>query len=115
MSADTAVMRRRLPSRSPARAVLPKWIYEREHEEVADDMGFIHEQHGRVAIETRRESFIVHMGYGYDPSGNERDDSLGAFGRHWREMPHPEFLHEDLDDLITALTEIRDRRRGGRP
>lgn len=69
-------------------------------------MGFIRERHGRITVETRRESFIVHTSYGYDEEGNEHSDDLGPFGVWWRESPHPEFLNEDLDDLIAALQEI---------
>ena len=32
---------------------------------------------------------------------------LGDFGKYWRECAHPEFLSEDLDDLINALLEIK--------
>ena len=69
-------------------------------------MGFIHERIGRFSIETRRESFIIHPNYGYDEAGNEHSDDLGSFGEHWRSTPHPEFLNEDLDDLIAALSAI---------
>jgi hypothetical protein len=71
-------------------------------------MDFLTERVGRFTIETRRESFIVHPNYGYDDEGNEHSDELGHFGVHWRNHPHPEFLIEDLDDLIEALTMIRD-------
>lgn len=46
-------------------------------------MGFIYQPHGDIAIEGRRESFIIH---------DEKDNN-----------PHPEFYLTDLDDLITAL------------
>lgn len=71
-------------------------------------MGFIHEARGRITIETRRESFIIHPQYGYNAAGDEHSDDLGRFGVHWRSTPHPEFLIADLDDLIGALTEIRE-------
>lgn len=29
------------------------------------------------------------------------------FARHWRETPNPEFLNEDIDDLIAALEDLR--------
>jgi hypothetical protein len=70
-------------------------------------VGFIHEPHGRITVETRRESFIVHTSYGYDASGNVHCAELGAFGKYWRDHPHPEFLLEDLDDLIQALYSVR--------
>jgi hypothetical protein len=70
-------------------------------------MGFIHEDVGRISIETRRESFIIHPNYGYNVEGNEHSEDLGSFGRHWRESPHPEFLNDDLDDLIAALEHVR--------
>lgn len=43
-------------------------------------MGFIHEDHGRISIETRRESFIIHAGYGYVPGVFQLRDfaALGA-------------------------------------
>lgn len=72
-------------------------------------MGFIRDQVGRITIETRRESFIVHTDYGYDESGNEHSDRDGEFGVQWRENGHPEFYWVDLDDLIAALEEARDR------
>jgi hypothetical protein len=73
-------------------------------------MGFINEPHGRITVETRRESFVVHPNYGYDETGAEHSDALGAFGRHWRETPHPEFLYDDLRDLIKALAAIAKER-----
>lgn len=71
-------------------------------------MGFIRDRYGRITIETRRESFIVHTNYGYDADGNEHSDDLGSFGRHWRESCHPEFLNDDIDDLIAALQDARE-------
>ena len=53
-------------------------------------MGFIHDSHGRVTIETRSESLIVHADYGYDETGNEWSDRDGKFGEHWRTMGHPD-------------------------
>lgn len=105
-------------------------------------MGLILESHGRIAVEERRESFIVHPTYGYertcpvcegdppsplmgecaggctvafrerrvDEPGRVPDFADEPFGEHWRERAHPEFLLEDLDDLIAALTELRERR-----
>ena len=70
-------------------------------------MGFIRDRFGRITVESRSESFIVHTSYGYDAEGNEHSDELGTFGRHWRERPHPEFLRADLDDLIAALADYR--------
>jgi hypothetical protein len=69
-------------------------------------VGHIEQPHGRITIETRRESFIIHPNYGYDESGNEHSDELGAFGRLWRESGHPEFLYDDLRDLIKALAAV---------
>lgn len=71
-------------------------------------MGHIHEPHGRITIETRRESFIIHPSYGYDADGNEHSDELGSFGVSWREHPHPEFLNSDAKDLVAALTAMLD-------
>lgn len=70
-------------------------------------MGLIRDDFGRIGIEERRESFIIHPSYGYDAAGNEHSDELGSFGIYWREHPHPEFLLADLDDLIAALTDLR--------
>jgi hypothetical protein len=73
-------------------------------------VGFIRDRFGRITIEERSESFIVHPVYGYDASGNAWDDGLGSFGVYWREHPHPEFLLDDLDDLIAALVDLRGAR-----
>jgi hypothetical protein len=65
-------------------------------------MGFCMEEVGNISIELRRESFVVHAGYGYDEEG-EHTPPEDHFGKHWREGGHPEFLFKDLDDLIKAL------------
>lgn len=70
-------------------------------------MGLIHDDVGRISVEERRESFIVHTSYGYDAAGNVHVDDLGRFGEYWRSHPHPEFLLEDLDDLVTALQQLQ--------
>jgi hypothetical protein len=70
-------------------------------------MGLIYNKHGRITIEVRSESFILHPDYGYTRDGNNISDDLGDFGKYWRECAHPEFLSEDLDDLINALLEIK--------
>lgn len=84
-------------------------------------MGFVREPHGTVALETRRESFVIHPGYGYDETGNEPSNLVSIngelevrenFARGWRDRPHPEFTYDSLDDLIAALTELRDERSG---
>lgn len=75
-------------------------------------MGFIRSSHGRITVETRRESFVIHTSYGYDAAGNVHSDDLGRFGSYWREHPHPEFLTADLDDLIAALTAMREPDNG---
>jgi hypothetical protein len=135
-------------------------------------MGHVHEQHGKIAIETRGDTgFIIHAGYGFQPgrkpigelkpgatfiaSRSSSDEEprawklRGLFESHAEatcqqtsatahfkltdrvEVPgteefvddaalakawngedargHPEFLREDLDDLIAALVEVRDR------
>ena len=61
---------------------------------------------GRITCEARRESFIVHPSYGY-AGVDAHTPANDTFGRHWREDPHPEFLIEDLDDLIDALENLR--------
>ena len=68
-------------------------------------MGMCLEDFGRISIEVRRESFYVHAGYAYTADG-EREP--GEFASAWRELPHPEFLIEDIDDLIKALEDARD-------
>lgn len=75
-------------------------------------MGFIEEKHGRVSIERRGESFKIHADYGRDADGNP---VTGALADGWRERPHPEFMNDDIDDLIAALTEARDKMRGIEP
>ncbi len=130
-------------------------------------MGMIHDDHGKISIETRCESFIIHAGYGTVPGlyplrdfaalgeefvarredtdemrrwtvtliaedrieGREavssvvqsfdpgivverpgfENDAEGSHAAWWREAGHPEFANEDLDDLIAALVEVRDR------
>lgn len=69
-------------------------------------MGMCLEGHGRISVEVRRESFIVHPDYGYTADGDHTPDS-DHFGRCWREDGHLEFLIEDLDDLIIALEEAK--------
>lgn len=39
-------------------------------------------------------------------SMNDDDDPLG---RLWRDFPHPEFASDDLDDLILALADYRNK------
>lgn len=73
-------------------------------------MGMCLEDFGKMSIEVRRESFIIHTGYGY--KGEEHDDS--SFGKHWRESGHPEFMLEDLDNLIAALKDAKHYLQGRR-
>lgn len=105
-------------------------------------MGMIRDQFGRISVESRRESFIIHPTYGYervcpvcegdppsplmgecaggctyayrdgavDERGHVPDQQNTPFGARWRELPHPEFSNEDLDDLISALIDLRDER-----
>lgn len=75
-------------------------------------MGLCMPDHGRVSVELRRESFIVHADYAHDEVGNP---AAGALAERWRGKPHPEFELRDIDDLIAALTEARDEAaRAGR-
>jgi hypothetical protein len=82
-------------------------------------MGFLRETVGKVTVESRSESFVVHPGYGYDEDGEPtsvvvvrgRPEVRASFCRRWREDPHPEFLYAELDDLVQALTRLRDDRR----
>lgn len=71
-------------------------------------MGFIREGFGRATVESRRESFILHMDYGYDETGNVESDRDGFLGVRWRNEGHPEFLTENLDDIIAALRDYRE-------
>lgn len=73
-------------------------------------MGLCLEGKGKMSVEVRRESFIVHAGYWYtkDADGDEvHTPDSDRFGRHWREAPRPEFVIADLDDLIAALQEAK--------
>jgi len=73
-------------------------------------MGHCLEGKGKMSVEVRKESFIVHTGYGYttDEEGDEvHTPDSDHFGRHWREAGHPEFMLEDLDDLIAALKQAK--------
>lgn len=81
-------------------------------------MGFCHESYGenRMAVEERGESFRIHPGYGYNQAGDDHDDSITlngertferkSFAEHWRHTAHPEFLLEDVPDLIRALSDL---------
>ena len=70
-------------------------------------MGLVMSDHGNVSVELRRESFIIHAGYDTTPEGKP---ATGPHAEGWR-RPHPEFLKADLDDLIAALVEARERLR----
>jgi hypothetical protein len=69
-------------------------------------MGMCLEDFGQISVEIRRESFIVHAGYGYTSDGARTSDD-DHFGKHWREGGHPEFLLVDLDDIIAALQDAK--------
>jgi hypothetical protein len=126
-------------------------------------MGQIRSDFGRIAVESRRESFYLHANYGYvpgcRPAGDLRlhdevvhddrrwvvttidekyvrlrlqdgqvgvdpvvvdlahdvdvvvpgyeEDAPGPHAARWRETGSPEFLVEDLDDVIAALKDYR--------
>jgi hypothetical protein len=53
-------------------------------------MGFIRNDFGRVGVETRRESFVLHSS---------------------SEKAHPEFYYYDLPDIIAALTDAYEAER----
>lgn len=69
-------------------------------------MGFCLDGVGRVSVEVRRESFVIHADYGYTVDAEHTPDS-DHHGKHWRETPHPEFEIKDLDDLIASLEEAK--------
>jgi hypothetical protein len=71
-------------------------------------MGMCLDGFGKMAVEVRRESFIVHPTYGYKGEDDEEHDDSSTFLTRWRESVHPEFLLADLDDLIRALEEARE-------
>lgn len=54
-------------------------------------MGFIRESFGKACVESRRESFILHVDYEWN-----------------QDYPHPEYAIEDLDDIIAALRDYRE-------
>lgn len=64
-------------------------------------MGFVREAFGRITLEQRSESFIIHPDYGEDETLND------SFSRHWRDAPHPELLLEDIDSMIDALKDLK--------
>lgn len=68
-------------------------------------MGFLRSGHGRVEIESRRESFFVHWGFDEDDPGYDPKEPIQKI---WDEGPHPEFGYEELDNLIAALIDLRD-------
>ena len=82
-------------------------------------MGMCLEGKGKMLVEVRRESFVVHPSYGYTTDAGGADvhtPESDHFGKHWREDAHPEFLIEDLDDLIAALEQAKawlKEKRGG--
>lgn len=63
-------------------------------------MGMCFDEFGRISIEVRRESFIIHPN---DEAWNQRTPQ-GVL----RANEHPEFYLSDLDDLIEALEDARD-------
>jgi hypothetical protein len=79
-------------------------------------MGMCLESFGKMSVEVRRESFIIHPSYGYKGEGDEeKHDDTTTFGTRWREEPHPEFMLEDLGDLIKALKDARRYLHRNRP
>jgi hypothetical protein len=68
-------------------------------------MGMIGEPVGKVTVETRRESLVVH--YDADWLREQKDDyAAGA--------SHPEFAYEDIPDLIKALEQVRPEWEGAK-
>lgn len=78
-------------------------------------MGYCMKPKGRASVEIRRESFTVHYGAGHGDQEPEDDKGFSsALEKFWREVPHPEFLTEDLDDVIKALQAARQYIKTGR-
>lgn len=69
-------------------------------------MGKIFDFKNGFSVELRRESFIIHAPYGYKLDGNH---ATGSFAESWRDNPNPEFKLQDLNTLIDALAEFRDK------
>jgi hypothetical protein len=65
-------------------------------------MGHIHENHGLITIETHRESFTIHAGYGYrqvqGPVSDKRPGTvvLGLDGCEWK-------VHAHYEDYVTLV------------
>jgi hypothetical protein len=72
-------------------------------------MGMCLDEFGRISIEVRRESFIIHPNDEAWQTNREPDPE-----RPWNRDPHPEFYLSDLDDLIAALEDARDYVKKGR-
>lgn len=80
-------------------------------------MGMCLDGKGKMSVEVRRESFTIHTEYGYvrDADGDLRlGPDSDSFGKGWRTTPHPEFMLEDLDDLIAVLEEAKAYLKSGR-
>jgi hypothetical protein len=77
-------------------------------------MGYCMKPRGRVIVEMRRESFMIHYGAGHGDQEPEEDKTFDeALEKFWREVPHPEFSLDDLDDLIKALQAAKQYRKTG--
>jgi hypothetical protein len=55
-------------------------------------------------VDSKRMVHPVDEHYAPDSTEVEVDT---PFARHWRDCPAPEFLNEDLDDLIASLEDLR--------
>lgn len=69
-------------------------------------MGFIHEEHGRVAVETRGESLKLHFDY---PNDADRGDTPAWY--YQEGARHPEIEYRDILDVVEALMAPKVRQR----
>ena len=64
-------------------------------------MGMIEEPVGKITLETRRESLVVH----YDADWVGEDSYADG-------ASNPEFAYEDIEDLVAALEVVKEKWKG---
>jgi hypothetical protein len=71
------------------------------------------DQFGTVGggVYPRDDTQVIRCDVAGGPLGVEEDPGGGALGEIWIGSPHPEFFLADLDDLIAALTDLREAGR----